>query len=178
MRKRVKPLRTRISTVILAGILLCAMHSFGQTFAPWPAGGVDTSVKKEEQQHMETSDGPSSIRYKGLSFTPGGFLEGAFVFRTRNENADINDTYTGVPLNGSTNSKLSEFRGSARDSRVSLLFEGSSRKTQLSGYFEMDFLGAAPTANYVQTSAFTPRLRQAWLQIKRPSGWTFTGGQL
>ena len=42
----------------------------------------------------------------------------------------------------------------------------------------MDFLGAAPTANYVQTSAFTPRLRQAWLQVKRPSGWTFTGGQL
>ena len=171
-------MRTRMSTVIPGGIVLCAMRLFGQTLGPSPAGGVDTSVTQDQQRQMETSDGPTSIRYKGLSFTPGGFLEGAFVLRTRNENADINDSYTGVPLNGSTNAKLSEFRGSARDSRLSLLFEGNFRKTQLSGYFEIDFLGAAPTANYVQTSAFTPRLRQAWLQVKRPSGWIFAGGQL
>src|SRR5262249_4978468 len=131
----------------------------------------------ESQQYAEV-EGPASIRYKGLSLTPGGFLEGTFLIRTRNENADFANTYTGVPLNGSTNSKLTEYRGSARDSRISLLAEGNAGPTHLSGYFEMDFLGAAPTANYIQASSFTPRLRQAWLQIERPSGWTITGGQL
>ena len=177
MTKRVEPVRRRISTLKPATILLFALQSLAPRWAAGAADGRDASLTHGKQQQIESSDEPATIRYKGLSLTPGGFLEGSFVLRTRNENADINNTYTGVPLNGSTNSKLSEFRGSARDSRISLLLEGSARKTQLSGYFEMDFLGAAPTANYVQASSFTPRLRQAWLQVKRPSGWTFTGGQ-
>ena len=129
------------------------------------------------QTSGDNPDQPASIHYKGVRLTPGGFLEGTFLFRTRNENADVNTNYAGVPLNGTTNSKLTEFRGSARNSRIALLIESDAGKTQLNGYVEVDFLGAAPTANYVQASAFTPRLRQAYLQVRRPSGWTMTGGQ-
>jgi len=132
---------------------------------------------QELAQENAEPEGPSSIRFKGLSLTPGGFLEGTFLFRTRNENADFANTYTGIPLNGSTNSKLSEYRGSARDSRISLLLQGKAGTTDLSGYFEMDFVGAAPTANYIQASSFTPRLRQAFVQIKTAAGWTIVGGQ-
>src|SRR5271165_5373150 len=130
-----------------------------------------------EQKKVEILENPVSIRYKGLTLTPGGFLEATALVRTRNENADISSSFTAIPLNGTSNSKLSEFRGSSRDSRLSLLIEANADTTKLTGYVEGDFLGAAPTANFVQASAFTPRLRQAWVRIERPNGWSVTAGQ-
>src|SRR5262249_4327281 len=129
----------------------------------------------EEEQSLET---PSAIRYKGLSLTPGGFLEGTTLFRTRNENADIANNYSTVPLDGSSNAQLSEFRGTARNSEFSLLIEGAAASAKLKGFVETDFLGAAPTANYVESNLWTPRLRQLWVQLDWPSGWTITTGQM
>jgi hypothetical protein len=99
------------------------------------------------------------------------------LLRTRNENADIANSYSAIPLNGSSNAKLSEFRGSARNSELSLLVQGTAGSTKLKGYVEADFLGAAPTANYVESNSWTPRLRQLWVQLDKPSGWTITAGQ-
>jgi hypothetical protein len=138
---------------------------------------VSESVQAQNTR-VKNLEAPTTIHYKGITLTPGGFLEATALIRTRNENADISNSYTGIPLNGTSNSKLSEFRGSARDSRLSLLVQANAGSTKLSGYYEMDFLGAAPTANFVQASSFTPRLRQAWVQIEKPSGWTVTAGQM
>jgi hypothetical protein len=121
---------------------------------------------------------PTSLHFKGLTLTPGGFLEGTMLVRTRNENADIANSYSAIPLNGSSNAKLSEFRGTARNSEFSLLLQGAAGSTKLKGYVETDFLGAAPTANYVESNSWTPRLRQLWVQVDRPSGWTITAGQM
>ena len=120
---------------------------------------------------------PTPLRFKGLILTPGGFLEGTMLLRTRNENADIANTFSAIPVNGSSNAKLSEFRGTARNSEFSLLVQGATAGTKLTGYAETDFLGAAPTANYVESNSWTPRLRQLWVQLDRPSGWTITAGQ-
>ena len=122
-------------------------------------------------------EGPTSIRYRGLTLTPGGFLEGTMLVRTRNENADIANNYSAIPLNGSSNAKLTEFRGTSRNSEFSLLIQGTSGSTTLKGYVETDFLGAAPTANYVESNSWTPRLRQLWIQLDWPSGWSITSGQ-
>jgi hypothetical protein len=73
---------------------------------------------------------------------------------------------------------LTELRGTVRTSQLSLSIQGAAGDTKLRGYLEGDFLGAAPTANYVQASAWTPRLRQAWIQIERRSGLTITAGQM
>src|SRR5262249_43274957 len=108
----------------------------------------------------------------------GGFLEGTMLVRTRNENADIANSYSAIPLNGSSNAQLSEFRGTARNSEFSLLLQGTAGSAKLKGYVETDFLGAAPTANYVESNSWTPRLRQLWVQLDRPSGWTITAGQM
>jgi len=138
---------------------------------------VNESLKTQEKR-VKSLEEPTTIHYKGVTLTPGGFLEATALVRTRNENADIANTYTGIPLNGTSNSKLSEFRGSVRDSRLSLLVQANPNSTtKLSGYIETDFLGAAPTANFMQSSSFTPRLRQAWMQLDKASGWTVTGGQ-
>jgi len=99
------------------------------------------------------------------------------LVRTRNENADIANNYSAIPLNGSSNANLTEFRGTARNSEFSLLVQGTAGSTKLKGYVETDFLGAAPTANYVESNSWTPRLRQLWIQLDRPSGWTITSGQ-
>jgi hypothetical protein len=126
----------------------------------------------------ESTEGPTALHFKGLTVTPGGFLESTVLVRTRNENADISTTYSAIPLNGSSNANLTELRGSARNSQLSLLVQGSEGGTTLKGYVETDFMGAAPTANYVQSSSFTPRLRQLWVQFDKPSGLTITLGQM
>jgi hypothetical protein len=57
------------------------------------------------------------------------------------------------------------------------LAEGKLANVKLTGYYEIDFLGAAPTANENQSNSFTPRTRQYWGQAAFHNGWTFTAGQ-
>ena len=132
---------------------------------------------RSQPDETKSQEEPTSIHFKGLTLTPGGFLEGTMLIRTRNENADIANNYSAIPLNGSSNAKLTEFRGTARNSEFSLLLQGAAGSSKLKGYVEADFLGAAPTANYVESNSWTPRLRQLWVQFDTPSGWTITSGQ-
>src|SRR5215813_14774955 len=136
-----------------------------------------TQAVRSQANETKSPEEPTSFRFKGLTLTPGGFLEGTMLVRTRNENADIANSYSAIPLNGSSNAKLTEFRGTARNSEFSLFLRGAAESTKLTGYLETDFLGAAPTANYVESNSWTPRLRQLWVQLDRPSGWTITLGQ-
>ncbi|HEX2711763.1 MAG TPA: hypothetical protein VHM88_06005, partial [Candidatus Acidoferrales bacterium] len=113
----------------------------------------------------------------GITITPGGYLAANTVYRLNNENSDVLDTYGNVPLSGTANARLSEFRFTARHSRLSVLFEGKIHDWKTSGYYEMDFEGAAPTANQVQTNSFQPRIRQLWTQVEMKNGFSFLGGQ-
>src|SRR5262245_55778217 len=138
-----------------------------------------TETAEIRSQPDETKgEGATAFRFKGLALTPGGFLTSTALVRTRNENADVATSYSATPLDGSSNANLSELRGSARNSQLSLLIEGTADDTKLRGYVETDFLGAAPTANYVQSSSWTPRMKQLWIQIERPSGLTISAGQM
>jgi hypothetical protein len=123
------------------------------------------------------SGGPLAIHFKGVTLTPGGFLEAAGIYRTHNENGDITSTFGNIPFSGSANSQLSEFRGTARQSRMTLLVEGKIKDWKASGYYEADFLGAAPTANEIESTSFNLRQRQLWAQVEFPSGFSFLGGQ-
>ena len=129
------------------------------------------------KKSVDALENPLAIHYKGLTITPGGWLESTFLVRGHNENADITTNFGAVPLSGVANSNLSEFRASARGSRPILVATGMTGSTKLTGYFEMDFLGQAPTANYVETNSFNPRMRQLWMQAEFKNGVTFTAGQ-
>src|SRR4029077_6832609 len=137
-----------------------------------------TEALRSQLGEVRASKEPTSFYYKGITLTPGGFLESTILVRTRNENADMANSYTTIPINGSPNAHLSEFRGTVRNSELSLLIQGSTGSAKRKGYVETDFLGAAPTANYLESSSWTPRLRQLWVQFDRPSRWTFTVGQM
>jgi TolA-binding protein len=132
---------------------------------------------EDAQRRLTRIENPTTLNYKGIKVTPGGFIEAAGLWRSHNENADVISSFNGMPYNGSANASLTEFRGTARQSRLSLLAEGTLGSTKLSGYYETDFLGAAPTANENQSSSFNLRQRQLFGQAEFRNGWTITAGQ-
>lgn len=137
---------------------------------------IATNVQ-DTQKKVKDLESPAAVHYKGITLTPGGWLEGSFLFRNRNENADITTNLGAVPFGGVANSKLTEFRGTSRASRFILTAEGKAGKTKLTGYYELDFLSQAPTANQIETNSFNPRQRQLWAQAEFSNGITFTAGQ-
>ena len=100
---------------------------------------------RSQPDETKTAAEPTAFHFKGLTLTPGGFLNSTALVRARNENADVATSYSAIPLDGSSNANLSELRGTARNSQLSLLLQGSAGNTKLRGYVETDFLGAAPT---------------------------------
>ncbi len=134
---------------------------------------------QEDQKRVGALESPAAIHYKGITITPGGFIEAAGVIRNRNENASVNSASGdgNIPFPGSPNGTLSEFRFDARQSRLSVKAEGKVGSVKATGYYEVDFLGAAPTANENQSNSFNLRQRQLWAQAAFTNGFTITGGQ-
>ncbi|MCQ8240052.1 hypothetical protein [Rhizosaccharibacter radicis] len=116
----------------------------------------------------------------GVRVTLGGFIEAAGIYRSRNEVADIASSFnTGIPFAQSPNYHQGEFRGSARQSRLSILAEGTpDDHTRLSAYYEMDFNSAGATSNSNESNSYTFRERQLYASYER-SDWDFyvMGGQ-
>jgi len=123
------------------------------------------------------SDQPLAIRYRGVTLTPGGFLDATGIYRTHNQNADGISVFGNTPFSETANSHLSEFRGTGRETRLSLLVEGKVNDWKASGYAEVDFEGAAPTANEIESNSFQPRSRQLWGQVEFNNGLSISGGQ-
>lgn len=134
---------------------------------------------QEDQKRVGEMEHPAAVHYKGITITPGGFLELGTVIRNRNENASLNSASGdgNIPFPGSPNGTLSEFRFDARQSRISLKGEGKIGSTKITGYYEVDWLGAAPTANENQSNSFNLRQRQIWGMVNFANGVSFTGGQ-
>jgi hypothetical protein len=97
------------------------------------------------------------------TLTWGGFLAMESVYRSRNETADIGSSYSGIPFANQPTAHMSELRGTARQSRLSLLAQGDvDSDTHLAGYYEMDFLGGAQTANSNESNSFNLRIRNIY----------------
>ena len=114
-----------------------------------------------------------------VKLTWGGFLAAETLYRTRNEVSDMSSSFTAIPFPFQPLFGESEFRGSARQSRISLLAEGAIDPVQkLAGYYEMDFNGVGATSNFNQTNSWAPRLRQAYFTYDNSDwGFHFLGGQ-
>lgn len=124
-------------------------------YAAIPAGAVPAFVTADKK-----------LQFGAITITPGGFLAGESVFRTRTVNGDVNTPFGAIPFPNSPLAHLNEFRPSARQSRMALLAEGAITPTFIAaGYAEFDFLGAAPTANSNQTNSYTPRIRNLYATL-------------
>lgn len=140
-------------------------------------GMANTAMTLQETQ-KSISDSPMALHFKGITITPGGFLAAEFVRRSRALGADINTPFNNLTMPGASASSISEFFGSGRQSRISILAEGRLATAKLSGYVESDFLSAGITSNNNQSNSYALRQRQAWGQAAFDNGFSFTGGQM
>ncbi len=156
-----------------------AVNSLQTTVSDLKTNATNTAVTIQESQKKvnEMVEAPDKIHFRGVTIQPGGFIEAATVFRSHNENADVTSTFGGIPFSGVANSHLSEQRFTARQSRLAVMVDGKFRNIKATGYWEFDFLGAAPTANNNETNSFTPRQRHLWGNLDFPGGWSFMAGQ-
>ncbi len=140
---------------------------------------LKTTVATEQADAKKaTEGGPSAIKYKDVSLTPGGFIAAETVYRQRAESADINTQLNGIPFPGNALSKVSENVFSARQTRATMLAESKVGTAKLTGYFEMDFLGAGTTSNNRQSNSYVFRQRQLWAQAAFDGGFSISGGQM
>jgi hypothetical protein len=144
----------------------------------------DTTIAASIQQAQASQeklqkglDEPATIRYKGISIIPGGFMAGESIWRQRAMNADIYTNYNSTPYMNTGEAHTSEWVPTARQSRISTLFTGNVPFGTISGYFEGDFLSAGVTSNNLQSNSYTLRVRQAWAQTAF-SHYKFTAGQM
>ncbi|MGH6641083.1 MAG: hypothetical protein ACRED3_00150 [Bradyrhizobium sp.] len=108
------------------------------------------------------------VCYKGVTLTFGGWIDLTDIYRTRNLSSDVGSVYNSIPFSGNRNYNIAENRFSARTSRLSLLAEGNvNPEIGIKGYGEIDFESAGASSNPVATNSFTPRMRQASIEIDR-----------
>jgi len=119
-----------------------------------------------------------SIHFKGITITPGGFVAAEFVRRSRALGADVTTPFNALTMPGAAQNNLSEFFGSARQSRPTVYIDGRLKNVEFSSYLSADFLSSGDTSTATQTNSYTLRLRQAWGQAKWDNGFSILGGQM
>ena len=137
-----------------------------------------TTVSDETTSIKKSLAAPSALRYKGITITPGGFMEAATVYRQKATGADLPTALSSIPFNGANTASLSEFYGTARHSRVSMMAEGKTPSTTYRGYFEADFLGVGTSSNNNQSNSYVLRQRAVWGDVTFKSGLAVQGGQM
>src|SRR5579864_2384840 len=154
-----------------------AVPALQQQVADLKTNATSTAQTLQETQKA-VNESPASIKFKGITLTPGGFIAAETSYRTRALSADVNTPFNSTPFNGSSQAHASEFNASGRQSRLSLLAEGKLSSAKIGGYYEADFLSAGANSNSNQSNRFVMSQRQLFAQAAFDSGWTFTGGQM
>ncbi|MGB8008303.1 MAG: hypothetical protein WCF48_14345 [Terriglobales bacterium] len=134
-------------------------------------------AQQQNEKALTAFESPSTLHLKGINITPAGFAAAEFVRRSRELGADLPTPFNSLTMPGASQSQLSEFFGSARQSRPTIYIAGRLNNVELSSYVSADFLSAGVTSTATQTNSYTLRLRQAWGQAKFDNGWKFLGGQ-
>jgi hypothetical protein len=140
--------------------------------------GLAQTISDTKKDLSDKIEFPTTLHYKGVTLTPGGFLAAETVYRSRSTNSDINTPFNAIPYMNSAQAFTSEFNASGRQSRLSLLVNAPMSWGHMGGYYEMDFLSAGVTSNNNESNSYTLRQREAWAQAGTNSGFTVTGGQM
>jgi hypothetical protein len=137
-----------------------------------------SSLSDEQAAIKKSIANPNVLHYKGISLTPGGYAAAETVWRQRSTGGDIPTAFNALPYEHADAYTLSEFYGSARQSRISLMAEGKVNWGTLRGYYEADWLGTGISSNNNQSNSYVLRQRVIWGQAETNNHWAFTGGQL
>ncbi|MGZ3276773.1 MAG: hypothetical protein ACXWKT_01565 [Caulobacteraceae bacterium] len=119
------------------------------------------------------------IYYKGVGITLGGFADATAIYRDHDETADVGSSFAKLPFANDRAGHTAETRFTGRHSRITFLAQGDVNKDTTAGFYgEMDFLGAAQTANSNESNSYQPRIRVMYGQVDwNASGWHLLAGQ-
>jgi hypothetical protein len=119
------------------------------------------------------------IYYKGISITLGGFAEADSIYRSRDTANDLSTSFNSIPFANTKTGHESQETFSGRQSRISWLAQGKpTDDVTLAYYGEVDFQGAAQTANLNQSNSFNLRIRNMYGTMDfASSGWHILAGQ-
>jgi hypothetical protein len=120
-----------------------------------------------------------AIYYKGVKITLGGFAEADSIYRSRNTANDLSTSWNSIPFANTPAGHEDQLAFTGRQSRITALVEGNvNPNIKLSYYGELDFQGAAQSANLNQSDSFNPRIREMYGTADfNDSGWHFLAGQ-
>jgi len=142
------------------------------------ATATDAAYKAEAKKLEDEIESPLAIHYKGVLITPVGFAAAESVYRNRVFNSDIATPFNSLPYKNSDNAYLSEWNGSARQSRLGVNVVAPFSWGKAGAYYEMDFLGAGTTSNNNQTNSYLLRVRSAFAQATLNNGFSVQAGQM
>ncbi len=135
------------------------------------------------QAPAEPGTGKTMFANTAVKVTLGGFIEAAGIYRNLYTGSDVNSKWNlgsgGFPLPNSPNYYMDEARGTARQSRLSLLAQGQEDYASLAAYFELDFLGggSGTSGNSQESNSYNPRIRHLYATYDTTSGWHLLAGQ-
>ena len=130
------------------------------------------------QKRVGDLESPLAIHFKGITLTPGGFVAADTVWRPHAMYSDIGTQFNAIPFSAAGQARTSDFYGSGRASRLSLLAKGNWGQTILTGYYEADFLSVGVASTNNQSNSYVLRQRQLWSQAAFHNGWSVAGGQM
>jgi hypothetical protein len=120
---------------------------------------------------------PLQIHLGETTITPVGFMDLTNTWRSTNSGASLKTNFGSYPYNNTPQSRLSEDRFSAQNSRIGFRVDALFKGTHVLGYYEGDFVGDnAGNNNQVTSNSMTYRLRLYWINLRKGM-WEVQAGQ-
>jgi hypothetical protein len=142
------------------------------------AVSIASTIQQQQADTKKMIENPEAVHYKGITISPAGsFLAAETVWRQGATGGGLNTGPTLIPLANSDDAQISEFDSAGRQSRIAIKATGKLPNVTMTGYYEMDWLGAGITSNSNQSNSYVLRQRQLWADALFTGGWDISGGQ-
>jgi TolA-binding protein len=146
-------------------------NSAGPSIAP-SATAKGASAKAGSQ----AEEGPLSLKIGSAYITPVGYADFLLYFRSTDVGSGLSTNFGSIPFANTAQGQLSELRTTAQASRLGARIDVMVHDAHVLGYFETDFLGAAPGNAAVTSNSDSQRIRLAFVDVRKGK-FEVLGGQ-
>ena len=136
-----------------------------------------TTVAADTDKLKKSLESPTVLRFKGITLTPYGFMNGEAVYRNHATGGEEATPWSSIPYEHADSYSMSEMMITGRQSRIGLIIEGKVPMGTVRATLEGDFLGVGTTSNDNQSTSYIFRQRIASAELETHNHWTFSGGQ-
>ncbi len=151
-----------LPVIVLAWGLIAQVFPSAQLERPVAVQATRTSADVKQPARFEGATWGA----RNITLTLGGFAEMVGIFRQHFMSDDIATSFWAVPFPTKGAYFAPELRLSSRQTRLFIHAVAAAQACRQGDlHIEIDFLGAAPTANSVQSNSYTPRLRHAYASV-------------